>query len=115
MASAIRAENEPRAHRLPLDGQWHTIDVQPMLIDWSGKPYPRSPRGKVRVKALDDDNFQRAHDAEGWIYIRYEGGGWGWTTHDCHVSTILALAFASLAGLWPPKADPERDPPYPYF
>jgi len=93
--------DSPRHRRLPFDDQWYDIEVYPMMIDWSGKPEPRSPRGTVRVKALDDDNFQHAHDEAGWIYIRY-GQGWGWTTYDSHLSVTLGIAFATLAGKWHP-------------
>jgi hypothetical protein len=87
----------PRWRRLPVDGGWHDIEVYPMLIDWSGKPWPRSARGIVSVKALDNDSFQHAQDAEGWIYVRYSYP-YGWNTNDAHFSTCIAEAFAGLAG-----------------
>lgn len=90
----------PRWRKLPLDGAWHEIEVWPLMIDWSGKPYPRSERGRVRVKALDEGMFQHAQDEDGWVYVRY-GYPYGWTTNDCHFSTLIAIAFARLAGTWP--------------
>ena len=77
-----------------------------MLIDWSGKGYPRSARGLVSVKALDSEMFQHAQDESGWIYVRY-GYPYGWDTNDVHMSSCIGVAFAQLAGLWPPPPQPQ--------
>jgi hypothetical protein len=94
----------PRWRRLPVDGAWHDIEAWPLLIDWSGKPRPRSTRGIISVRALDDGLFQQAQDAAGWIYVRYSYP-YGWATNDSHFSTIIAIAFATLAGRhwWEPR------------
>lgn len=98
MSEPSHDADAPRWRRLPLDDHWYDVEVQPLLIDWSGKPHPRSPRGIVSVKALDYGAFQHAYDADGWIYVRYDYP-YGWATNDAHFSTVIAEAFATLAGV----------------
>lgn len=88
----------PRWRKLPVDGKWYDIEVYPLLVDWSGKPIPRSPRGIVSVQAIDDTPFQHARDTDGWLYVRYDYP-YGWATNDVHFSTAIAEAFATLAGI----------------